>query len=124
MRRLDLVRNLLAVLVIAGLVFAPLAASAGAQATSGQTMSAMTDEAMAEDMPCCPTDAPVPMNCHKCILMAACSGISVAPLPQSFVNLQVISSCAQLASPIDDLQRAGLTHPPPAKPPRNPSASV
>jgi len=79
--------------------------------------SAMTDE-MANDMPCCPSKAPTPIGCDKCLFMAACAtkcftGLTVA-LFQPFFAVS-----ASLARPKNDFWPDGLGQPPPEHPPRS-----
>jgi hypothetical protein len=123
-----LIGRLVAVLVIIGLALAPVARPAmAASKTSDESMSAMTDDmsvsatadSMAGDMPCCPSKAPTPINCDKCVFMAACaakcfSGLTVA-LFQPFFAVS-----AGLARPQNDFWPDGLGHPPPEHPPRTP----
>ena len=33
---------------------------------------------MADDMPCCPSKAPSPVDCDKCVFMAACGSVCFA----------------------------------------------
>ena len=63
--------RLLAILVIAGLVFAPLSGPANAGMAMGASMPEMAAAEMAADMPCCP-DKSMPMDCDQCPLMALC----------------------------------------------------
>src|SRR5262245_39595488 len=75
--------RLLAVLLIAGLVFAPLAARANGGAPASMAMTTTSDDAagMSEDMPCCP-DKSAPVDCDQCPLMALCAATTLqAPLP-------------------------------------------
>jgi len=75
------IRRLLAVLVIAGLALAPLSRPVMAATSSDASMQVMADELsssattdeMANDMPCCPPEAPAPVGCDKCLFMAACT---------------------------------------------------
>lgn len=113
MTRLDLMRKLFALPLIVGLVLAPLAAKA-----MPDRPEAMAHAAMADDMPCCPVNADVPMDCGKCVLMSTCVGTSPTALPEAFVTLQTVFASVRTTVPPGDLLRAGLTHPPPAKPPR------
>jgi uncharacterized membrane protein YraQ (UPF0718 family) len=78
MNRQITMRQLLAILVVAGLVFAPLSRPVMAGTASDASMSAMADDMsmpatsdeMADDMPCCPSKAPAPLDCDKCVFMA------------------------------------------------------
>src|SRR5580692_6608836 len=116
--------------MIAGLVLAPLArpVMAGPMsdgAMSDMSMSAMTEDmsvsatadAMTDDMPCCPSKAPTPIGCDKCVLMAACmdkcfTGLSAALFSQAYV------ASAQMLPPQNDFWPDGLGHSPPEHPPR------
>jgi hypothetical protein len=124
------IRRLLAISVIAGLVLAPLARPVMAgpmsdASMSDTSMSAMTEDmsvsatadAMTDEMPCCPSKAPTPIGCDKCVLMAACmdkcfTGLSAAV----FVPLFAIS--AGLNHPQNDFWPDGVGHSPPEHPPR------
>src|ERR1700704_59268 len=80
-RRNFTIRRLLAILLIAGLVLAPVSQPVMAEMSSDVSMQAMTDDMsaakttdeMASDMPCCPSKAPAPIGCDKCIYMTACA---------------------------------------------------
>jgi len=124
------IRRLLAIFMIAGLVLAPLArpAMAGPMSDASMpdaSMSAMTedmsasaaDDAAMDEMPCCPSKAPTPIGCDKCVLMAVC-------MDKCFTGLSAASFCqADVASvrtllPQNDFRPDGLGHPPPEHPPR------
>jgi hypothetical protein len=125
------IRRLLAIAVIAGLVLAPLSRPVMAGAASDtamaddmsmsataddMSMSAMADE-MANDMPCCPSKSPAPIDCDKCVFMAACMTKCFAGLTMAvFQPLFAVS--AGLAQPQNDFWPDGLGHPPPEHPPR------
>jgi hypothetical protein len=125
MNRQITIRRLLAILTIVGLALAPLsrAVMAGVPLdvstpvmADDMSMSATADE-MANDMPCCPTKAPAPIDCDKCVFMAACmtkcfAGLTIA----SFQPFFAVS--AGLARPQNDFWPDGLGHPPPEHPPR------
>jgi hypothetical protein len=133
------IRRLLAISVIAGLVLAPLARPAMAglmpdtsmsdvsmsdASTPDASMSAMEDmsasataDATMDDMPCCPSKAPTPIGCDKCVLMAICmdkcfTGLSAALFCQAYV------ASVQIMPPQNDFWPDGLGHPPPEHPPR------
>jgi hypothetical protein len=120
--------------VIAGLVLAPLSRPVMAGAApdvsmpaiaddmsisamaDDMSMSAMADE-MANDMPCCPSKSPAPIDCDKCVFMAACMTKCFAGLTMAvFQPLFAVS--AGLAQPQNDFWPDGLGHPPPEHPPR------
>jgi hypothetical protein len=115
------IRRLLAIVMIAGLVLAPLSSPVMAGATADTSMSAMADDMsadqMAGDMPCCPSKAPMPIGCDKCIFMAACMtncfvGMTVAV----FQPLFAVS--AGSVRPQNQFRPDGRGHPPPEHPPR------
>jgi hypothetical protein len=134
------IRRLLAIAVIAGLVLAPLsrpvmagmaadasmpamaedmpmAASADAMGSDMMAQDLMAQDLMANDMPCCPSKAPAPLDCDKCIFMAACatkcfSGIS----PAVFHPLLAMS--ARIVPLRNDSWPDSLGYPPPDHPPR------
>ncbi len=129
------IRRLLAIVMIAGLVLAPLARRAMAGPMSDAAMSdvSMSDASMSammedmsasatadatmDDMPCCPSKAPTPIGCDKCVLMAVCmdkcfTGLSAALFCQAYV------ASAQIMPPQNDFRPDGLGHPPPEHPPR------
>jgi hypothetical protein len=128
------IRRLLAISVIAGLALAPLSRPVTAGAASDASMSAMADDMsmsamaddmsmsagadeMANDMPCCPSKAPAPIDCDKCVFMAACMTKCFAGLTMAvFQPLFAVS--AGLAQPQNDFWPDGLGHPPPEHPPR------
>jgi hypothetical protein len=89
-------------------------------ATAGQTVDEMSasdmDAAMADEMPCCPSKAPAPIDCDKCVFMAGCMSKCVTGLVASFELFPVIS--ATLAPRRDGARLVGLGQPPPEHPPR------
>ena len=107
------IRRLLAILMIAGLVLAPLSRPVMAGTTSD---AAMANE-MINDMPCCPAKAPAPIDCDKCVFMAACmtkcfAGLSVAVFRPPF------AASGQIVPLQNDFWPDALGHPPPEHPPR------
>jgi hypothetical protein len=117
------IRRLLAILMIVGLVLAPLSRPVMAGMTSDASMSATADDMsmsadeMASDMPCCPSKAPAPIDCDKCVLMGACmskcfTGISAAVFHPSF------AASGRIAPLQNESWPDGLGHPPPEHPPR------
>jgi hypothetical protein len=119
------IRRLLAVFMIAGLVLAPLSRPVTAGMASDAAMPAMAEDismaapadAMASDMPCCPSKAPSPLDCDKCIFMAACatkcfSGISAA------VFHPVLAVSVRIVPLRNDSWPDSLGYPPPDHPPR------
>ena len=124
MNRQITIRRLLAILMIAGLALAPLSRPVMAGAAMDAAMSAMADasvsatpDEMASDMPCCPSKAPAPIDCDKCVFMAACTakcfvGLSVAVFRPFF------AASGRIARLQNDSWPDGLGHPPPEHPPR------
>jgi hypothetical protein len=133
------IRRLLALLVIAGLALAPVSRPVMA-ATSSQAphemmademtppemtsqemasseMSADTMDEMASDMPCCPSKAPMPADCDKCVFMAACGSAGFPALSATISHPFPILSDA-IALQRNDARPDGLGHPPPEHPPR------
>ena len=134
MKRTLTIRRLFAILVIAGLALAPVARPVMAQPASHdqtQTMAhemlpsakasgmadEMTDE-MAEDMPCCPSKAPMPVDCDKCVFMAACASVFFADVSATVSHPYPIAS-KMIALQRNDSWPDGLGHPPPEHPPRS-----
>ena len=125
MKRNFTIRRLLAILMIAGIALAPLSQPVMAEMSSDASMqvmademspSAMTDE-MASDMPCCPSKAPTPVGCDKCVFMAACTSLGFVGMSSAVVHLFLTAS-GDVASLQNDSWPEGLGHPPPEHPPR------
>ncbi|HTE97797.1 MAG TPA: hypothetical protein VK621_04035 [Bradyrhizobium sp.] len=125
MKRNFTIRRLLAILMIAGIALAPLSQPVMAEMSSDASMqvmademspSAMTDE-MASDMPCCPSKAPTPVGCDKCVFMAACTSLGFVGMSSAVVHLFLTAS-DDVASLQNDSWPEGLGHPPPEHPPR------
>ena len=125
MNRNFTIRRLLAILVVAGLALAPvsrpvmaeMASDASLQATAdNMSPSAMADE-MASDMPCCPSKAPTPVGCDKCVFMAACTSLGFVGMSSAVAHLFLTAS-DDVASLQNDSWPEGLGHPPPEHPPR------
>jgi hypothetical protein len=119
------IRRMLAVFMIAGLVLAPLARPVMAGPMSDTSMSAMTEDmsvsatadAMTDEMPCCPSKAPTPIGCDKCIFMAACAAQCFPGLTAAFFQ-PPFAAASSLARPQNDFWPDGLGHSPPEHPPR------
>jgi hypothetical protein len=119
------IRRLLAIFMIAGLVLAPLAQPAMAGMVSDASMQAMADDMsssataseMASDMPCCPSKAPIPIGCDKCIFMAACTAKCFPGMTMA-VFQPMFAVSAGLGRPQNDFRPDGLGHTPPEHPPR------
>jgi hypothetical protein len=119
------IRRLLAISVVAALVLAPLSRPVMAGTTPDASMPAMADDMsmsagadeMANDMPCCPSKAPAPIDCDKCVFMAACMSKCFAGLTTALFQ-PVFAISAGLVRPQNDFWPDGLGHPPPEHPPR------
>jgi hypothetical protein len=119
------IRRLLAILVIAGLALAPVSRPVVAEMSSDASMQVMTDQIsaaeatdeMASDMPCCPSKAPAPVGCDKCVFMAACTSLGFVGMSSAVVHLFLTAS-DDVASLQNDSWPEGLGHPPPEHPPR------
>jgi hypothetical protein len=116
--------------MIAGLALAPVSrpvmaatsshgsdqAMADQMASSEMPAVAMADE-MASDMPCCPSKAPLPVDCDKCVFMAACGSMCFTGVSASVSHpLPIVSETIALQR--NDSWPDGLGHPPPEHPPR------
>ena len=125
MNRQITIRRLLAISVVAGLVLAPLSRPVMAGTTPDASMPAMADDMsmsagadeMANDVPCCPSKAPAPIDCDKCVFMAACMSKCFAGLTAA-VFQPIFAISAGLARLQNDFWPDGLGHPPPEHPPR------
>ena len=111
--------RLLAVFLIAGLVFAPLTARANVDSMDSVAMAATADDAasMSADMPCCP-DKSVPVGCDQCPLMALCTSPTLqAPLAAGVAELHPV--ILQRLRPGSDPEAESLGYSPPPRPPRS-----
>ena len=119
------IRRLLAILMIAGIALAPLSQPVMAEMSSDASMQVMADEMspsamadeMASDMPCCPSKAPTPVGCDKCVFMAACTSLGFVGISSAVAHLFLTAS-DDVASLQNDSWPEGLGHPPPEHPPR------
>jgi hypothetical protein len=114
-------RRLLAISVIAGLVLAPLFRPVMAGTTPDAAMAddmsmSPTSGEMAGDMPCCPSKAPAPIDCDKCVFMAACMSQFLVGPAATFRPPFAVSG--QIAPLQNDFWPDGLGHSPPEHPPR------
>ncbi|MGA7996657.1 MAG: hypothetical protein WCA28_17380 [Bradyrhizobium sp.] len=144
MKRTLAIRRLLAILMIAGLALAPVSRPVMAATSSQGPMPAIADEMMsppmtspemtspemtsaemsadmmaevADDMPCCPSKAPAPVDCDKCVFMAACGSVCFAGITAGISHpFPVVSDT--LALQRNDDRPDGFGHPPPEHPPR------
>jgi hypothetical protein len=72
---------------------------------------------MASDIPCCPSDAPMPVDCDKCVFVAACMSTGFPAMLATVVHpLPIVSDAIALQR--NDSRPDGLGHPPPEHPPR------
>jgi hypothetical protein len=124
------IRRLLAILMIAGLALAPVSRPVMA-ATSSQSphemradamtpseMAADTMDEMASEMPCCPSKAPAPVDCDKCVFMVACGSLCFAGVSATVSHpFPILSDTIALHR--NDAWPDGLGHPPPEHPPRS-----
>jgi hypothetical protein len=115
--------RLLAVFLIAGLVFAPLAARASANPVASMAVASMTDEAaskaasMSDDMPCCPEKSS-PVDCADCPLMAICMVKTLQAQPSAgAAGIQPVTLRMRLPGSDPEAESLGLL--PPPKPPRS-----
>ena len=125
MKRNFTIRRLLAILMIAGIALAPVSRPVMAEMSSDALMQVMADEMspsamadeMASDMPCCPSKAPTPVGCDKCVFMAACTSLGFVGMSSAVAHLFLTAS-DDVASLQNDSWPEGLGHPPPEHPPR------
>jgi hypothetical protein len=119
------IRRLLAVFMIAGLVLAPLSRPVMAGTASDIATSAMADDMsvsatadeMASDMPCCPSKAPAPIDCDKCVFIAACTAKCFAGLSAAVFH-PFFAASGRIAPLQNDSWPDDLGHLPPEHPPR------
>jgi hypothetical protein len=111
--------RLLAVFLIAGLVFAPFAVRANVDSTASMAMAAMAGGAasMLDDMPCCPEKS-APADCADCPLMAICMAKTLQAPPASGVAvIEPVTLRSLLPASDPEAESLGLS--PPPKPPRS-----
>jgi hypothetical protein len=72
---------------------------------------------MANDMPCCPSQAPAPAGCDKCVLMAACMSQCFTVVATEVRHPPRIAS-ESVAPRQNDSRRDGVGRSPPEHPPR------
>ena len=115
--------RLLAVFLIAGLVFAPLAVRANADPMASMAMASMVHEAaseaasMSDDTPCCPEKS-LPADCADCPLMAICMAKTLQAQPSAGVA-EIQSVTLRMLLPVSDPAAESLGLLPPPKPPRS-----
>jgi hypothetical protein len=129
------IRRLLAILMIAGLALAPVSRPVMAAMSSQSPHEMMADEITpsemspaemaadtmdetASEMPCCPSKAPAPVDCDKCVFMAACGSLCFAGVSGTISHpFPILSDTIALQR--NDARPDGLGHPPPEHPPRS-----
>jgi len=119
------IRRLLATFMIAGLVLAPLSRPVMAGPSSDASMAGMADDMsmsatvdeMTNDMPCCPSKAPMRIGCDKCVFTATCAAKCFSG-PTMALFQPIFAVSAGRAYPQNDFWPDGLRHPPPEYPPR------
>lgn len=109
--------RLLAIFLIAGLVFAPLSAPANAGMAMGASMAEMAATKMAADMPCCP-DKSSPMDCDQCPVMAICF-VKTFQEPSSAGVVEIRPVAVRTLAPRSDPEAESLGYLPPPRPPRS-----
>ena len=103
--------RLLAILLIAGLVFAPFSPRANAAEAAPMAAAEMSTE-----MPCCP-DNPAPVECDQCPLMAICM-VQIFQEPSSAGVIELRPVTVRLLAPRSDPEAESLGQHPPPRPPR------
>ena len=126
MHYVNTIRRLIAAFVIAGLVCAPFAqpammATAGEAAPTANMAHAMSaaavDDQASDEMPCCPSKAPMPSGCDKCIFMAACAAKCFTSMTLALFQPPLRTSAGAIR-PRSDFWPDGIGRPPPEHPPR------
>jgi len=85
-------------------------------AAAPEIASAAMDE-MAADMPCCPSKTAMPVDCDKCIFMAACVSVGFPAISATILHpFPILSDTMALQR--NDSGPDGPGHPPPEHPPR------
>jgi hypothetical protein len=109
--------RLLAIFLIAGLVFAPFSAPASAAKAAPMAAIEMVAAEMSADMPCCP-DTSAPMDCDQCPLMTICM-VQTFQAPASTGVIEIEPVTLRLLAPRSDPVAEGLNSLPPPRPPRS-----
>ena len=115
--------------MIAGLALAPVSRPVMAATSSQTSQEAMADEMtpsemavdtmgeMAMNMPCCPSKAAIPVDCDKCVFMAACGSVGFPAMSATISHpFPILSDTIALLR--NDARPDGLGRPPPEHPPR------
>jgi hypothetical protein len=111
-------RWFLALGIAVGIAIAPAAPLMAAMPSTASMMSATADEdamQMADGMPCCPKQAPMPFDCDKCALSNCMLKLSGPAQASAVVDAPVLIA---RITPVNEFVPAGLTKPPPERPPR------
>jgi hypothetical protein len=114
MNRRSALRQLLLILAFVGVVLAPFGQSVAAPIMVAESIAAMADE-----MPCCPDEPTMKMDCTTdCPFVALCvSGLANVVLPESSpVDLGSLLGVA--FSPGEDFALSSIASEPPSRPPR------
>jgi hypothetical protein len=114
MKRRVIMRRILAFFIAVGVVLLPLAMPFSSMSIAAQ-VQAMAAEEMADDMPCCPKEAPSPFDCQKCLLATCMMKYSQPTLANAAEEVTGLVSVIPLGN---DALPAGLDRPPPDHPPR------
>ena len=109
--------RLLAIFLVAGLVFAPFSGPANAGMAMGASMAEMAATEIAADMPCCP-DKSAPMDCDQCPVMALCF-VKTFQEPSSASVVEIRPVTVRMLAPRSDPEAESLGYLPPPKPPRS-----
>lgn len=113
MNRRFALRQLLLILAFVGVALAPFGQTQAAPIMAAESMAAMADE-----MPCCPDEPTMKMDCTTdCPFVALCvSGLAVVLPESSPVDLGSLLGVA--FSPGEDFALSSIASEPPSRPPR------
>ena len=123
MRLLPIIQRVLFALAVIGLLVGPMGRPVMAMSPQDTAIAAAEETshaetmAMADDMPCCPDEAPKSDCMKDCPLLALClakvfPASPGAAMPLTFVIL------SERMQPLEAFARDGLSQPPPARPPK------
>ncbi|EJN12900.1 hypothetical protein PMI42_03795 [Bradyrhizobium sp. YR681] len=112
-----ILRQVLAVLVTAGLMVAPLVTPAAAASLMASDMQMADTQDMSADMPCCP-DQQDHKQCQDCPLLAICM-LKILQAGPAVVTAILDPRRLEQLRPLDDAIADGLIRPPPDHPPRS-----
>jgi hypothetical protein len=114
MDRKVIMRRILAFFIAVGVVLSPLTMPFSSMSIAAQVEATAAAE-MADDMPCCPKQAPSPFDCQKCLLATCMMKYSQPTLADACVGVATVASVLPIGN---DTLPAGLDRPPPDHPPR------